>query len=155
MSFIPPRLCHALNFHQIPDFIVFEDRLDNSLARDAVKVEHVRMRIAHEQINPDLIDLELVELKFIFNRCALDVSTPRQNATDIGMQSITTTEISTSFLTSNRNACHPSANRVFSSRSQQGYDFRPLLALSVYVFLSARLVVCVFEDLHQRTAAGQ
>lgn len=55
--------------YQIPDFIVFEDRLDNSLARDAVKVEHVRMRIAHEQINPDLIDLELVELKFIFNRC--------------------------------------------------------------------------------------
>lgn len=48
---------------------MFEDRLDNSLARDAVKVEHVRMRIAHEQINADLIDLELVELKFIFNRC--------------------------------------------------------------------------------------
>jgi N-terminal acetyltransferase B complex non-catalytic subunit len=55
---------------QIPDFINFEDRLDNSLARDTVKVEHVRMRIAHEQITTDLIDLELVELKFIFNRCA-------------------------------------------------------------------------------------
>ncbi|KZP19497.1 hypothetical protein FIBSPDRAFT_920120 [Athelia psychrophila] len=58
----------AEKYSQIPDFIVFEDRLDNSLARDAVKVEHVRMRIAHEQINADLIDLELVELKFIFNR---------------------------------------------------------------------------------------
>lgn len=43
--------------------------LDNSLARDAVKVEHVRMRVAHEQISSELIDLELVELKFIFNRC--------------------------------------------------------------------------------------
>jgi hypothetical protein len=59
-----------LIFHQIPDFIDFEDRLDNSLARDAMKVEHVRMRITHEQITTDLIDLELVELKFIFNRCA-------------------------------------------------------------------------------------
>jgi len=58
----------AEKYSQIPDFIVFEDRLDNSLARDAIKVEHVRMRIAHEQINADLIDLELVELKFIFNR---------------------------------------------------------------------------------------
>lgn len=55
---------------QIPDFVDFEDKLDNSLARDTVKVEHVRMRIAHEQITTDLIDLELVELKFIFNRCA-------------------------------------------------------------------------------------
>lgn len=76
MSLVHHCLCHNLNLHQIPDFIVFEDRLDNSLARDAVKVEHVRMRIAHEQINPDLIDLELVELKFIFNRCVLDVLNP-------------------------------------------------------------------------------
>ena len=57
---------------QIPGFIDFEDRLDNSLARDTVKIEHVRMRIAHEQITTDLIDLELIELKFIFNRCAFE-----------------------------------------------------------------------------------
>ncbi|OCH92238.1 hypothetical protein OBBRIDRAFT_791472 [Obba rivulosa] len=55
-------------YSQIPDFIVFEDRLDNSLQRDLTKIEHVRMRIAHEQINSDLVDMELIELKFIFDR---------------------------------------------------------------------------------------
>ncbi|KAH9901395.1 actin cytoskeleton organization protein [Cubamyces lactineus] len=55
-------------YSQIPDFIVFEDRLDNSLQRDLVKMEHVRMRIAHEPINSELVDMELIELKFIFDR---------------------------------------------------------------------------------------
>ncbi|KII88399.1 hypothetical protein PLICRDRAFT_54238 [Plicaturopsis crispa FD-325 SS-3] len=55
-------------YSQIPDFINFEDRLDNSLQRDAVKVEHVRMRLAHEPVNTDLVDMELIELKFIFDR---------------------------------------------------------------------------------------
>lgn len=54
---------------KISDFITFEDRLDNSLQRDVVKIEHVRIRIAHEPINSDLVDLELIELKFIFERC--------------------------------------------------------------------------------------
>ncbi|KDQ60955.1 hypothetical protein JAAARDRAFT_31952 [Jaapia argillacea MUCL 33604] len=55
-------------YSMIPDFIAFEDRLDNSLQRDLVKVEHVRMRVTHEQINSELIDMELIELKFIFDR---------------------------------------------------------------------------------------
>ncbi|KAI0780924.1 actin cytoskeleton organization protein [Trametes elegans] len=55
-------------YSQIPDFIVFEDRLDNSLQRDLIKMEHVRMRIAHEPINSELVDMELIELKFIFDR---------------------------------------------------------------------------------------
>ncbi|OBZ75813.1 N-alpha-acetyltransferase 25, NatB auxiliary subunit [Grifola frondosa] len=55
-------------YTQIPDFIAFEDRLDNSLQRDLIKMEHVRMRAAHEPINNDLIDMELIELKFIFDR---------------------------------------------------------------------------------------
>ncbi|KAH7922099.1 hypothetical protein BV22DRAFT_1037860 [Leucogyrophana mollusca] len=58
----------AEKYSQIPDFITFEDRLDNSLQRDVVKVEHVRMRMTHEPLNSDLIDMELIELKFIFNR---------------------------------------------------------------------------------------
>jgi len=58
----------AEKYTQIPDFIVFEDRLDNSLQRDLVKIEHVRMRIVHEQLNSDLFDMELIELKFIFDR---------------------------------------------------------------------------------------
>lgn len=55
---------------QVPEFISFEERLDNSLQRDLTKIEHVRMRISHEPINSDLVDMELIELKFIFDRCA-------------------------------------------------------------------------------------
>jgi len=53
---------------QIPDLIALEDRLDNSLQRDLVKLEHVRMRLTHEPINSELIDMELIELKFNFDR---------------------------------------------------------------------------------------
>ncbi|KAI0065400.1 TPR-like protein [Artomyces pyxidatus] len=62
------RAFNGEKYSQIPDFIAFEDRLDNSLERDLVKMEHVRMRITHETINSDLIDMELIELKFIFER---------------------------------------------------------------------------------------
>jgi N-terminal acetyltransferase B complex non-catalytic subunit len=53
---------------QIPELVVFEERLDNSLQRDLVKIEHVRLRISHEPITPELVDMELIELKFIFDR---------------------------------------------------------------------------------------
>lgn len=53
---------------QIPEFIIFEDRLENSLQRDIVKIEHLRMRLTHEAISSDIIDMELIELKFIFDR---------------------------------------------------------------------------------------
>ncbi|ETW85831.1 hypothetical protein HETIRDRAFT_308984 [Heterobasidion irregulare TC 32-1] len=66
------RAFSAEKYSQIPDFIVFEDRLDNSLQRDLVKIEHVRMRVTHEPIIADLVDLELVELKFIFDRLHYD-----------------------------------------------------------------------------------
>jgi N-terminal acetyltransferase B complex non-catalytic subunit len=55
---------------QIPELVVFEERLDNSLQRDLVKIEHVRLRVSHEQITTELIDMELIELKFIFDRGA-------------------------------------------------------------------------------------
>ena len=35
-----------------------------------MKVEHVRMRVAHEPLNAELVDMELIELKFIFDRSA-------------------------------------------------------------------------------------
>lgn len=54
---------------QIPEFVSFDDRLENSLQRDVVKLEHVRIRMTHEPINSDLIDMELIELKFVFDRC--------------------------------------------------------------------------------------
>lgn len=55
-------------YTQVPEFVVFEDRLDNSLQRDLTKMEHVRMRVFHEPISSDLVDMELIELKFIFDR---------------------------------------------------------------------------------------
>ncbi|KAJ7632694.1 actin cytoskeleton organization protein [Roridomyces roridus] len=55
-------------YSQIPEFIIFEDRLENSLQRDIVKIEHLRMRLTHEPISSDIIDMELIELKFIFDR---------------------------------------------------------------------------------------
>jgi len=55
-------------YSQISELVVFEERLDNSLQRDLIKIEHVRLRIAHEQINSELVDMELVELKFVFDR---------------------------------------------------------------------------------------
>ncbi|KAH9935019.1 N-acetyltransferase B complex non catalytic subunit-domain-containing protein [Fomitopsis serialis] len=55
-------------YSQLPEFILFEERLDNSLQRDLTKIEHVRMRITHEPLASDLVDMELIELKFIFDR---------------------------------------------------------------------------------------
>lgn len=60
---------------QIPEFATLEDRLENSLQRDLMKMEHVRMRLAHEVINTELIDMELIELKFIFDRRELTFGT--------------------------------------------------------------------------------
>lgn len=31
-------------------------------------MEHLRIRLAHEAISADIIDMELLELKFIFDR---------------------------------------------------------------------------------------
>jgi N-terminal acetyltransferase B complex non-catalytic subunit len=54
---------------KIPDFLDFHDRLERSLQRDLAKVELMRMRLAHEPITSDFIDMELIELKFNFDRC--------------------------------------------------------------------------------------
>lgn len=32
-------------------------------------MEHVRMRFGHELMTSDMVDMELIELKFIFDRC--------------------------------------------------------------------------------------
>jgi N-terminal acetyltransferase B complex non-catalytic subunit len=31
-------------------------------------MEHLRMRLTHEPISSDIIDMELIELKFVFDR---------------------------------------------------------------------------------------
>lgn len=53
---------------KVQDFILFEDRLDNSLQRDLTKVEHVRMRLTHEPATAEVVDMELLEFRFIFDR---------------------------------------------------------------------------------------
>lgn len=58
----------AEKYSQIPEFINFEERLENSLQRDLVKMEHIKMRLQHENIGPEVIDMELIELKFVFDR---------------------------------------------------------------------------------------
>ncbi|KAH8103633.1 hypothetical protein DFH11DRAFT_1734773 [Phellopilus nigrolimitatus] len=47
---------------QVTNLIAFEDRLDNSLQHDLVKIEHMRMRLAHEGPSTELADTELIEL---------------------------------------------------------------------------------------------
>lgn len=68
MLFFLTHIASCSRSSQIPDFIAFEDRLDNSLQRDLVKLEHVRMRLTHEGPTAEIIDSEYVELKFIFDR---------------------------------------------------------------------------------------
>ncbi|KAK0463946.1 actin cytoskeleton organization protein [Desarmillaria tabescens] len=58
--------------HRIPEFISFENRLECSLQRDISKLEHTRMRLAFEPVSIDVIDMELIESKFIFDRQHFD-----------------------------------------------------------------------------------
>ncbi|KAJ7172404.1 actin cytoskeleton organization protein [Mycena filopes] len=66
------RAFNGEKYSQIPEFIIFEDRLENSLQRDLIKIEHLRMRLTHEAISSDIIDMELIELKFVFERIHRD-----------------------------------------------------------------------------------
>ncbi|KAK0210940.1 actin cytoskeleton organization protein [Desarmillaria ectypa] len=59
-------------YSQIPEFISFENRLECSLQRDISKLEHTRMRLAFEPVSIDVIDMELIESKFIFDRQHFD-----------------------------------------------------------------------------------
>ncbi|KAJ7285761.1 actin cytoskeleton organization protein [Mycena rebaudengoi] len=62
------RAFNSEKYSQIPEFIAFEDRLDNSLQRDIIKMEHLRIRLTHETITSDIIDMELIDGKLIFDR---------------------------------------------------------------------------------------
>lgn len=57
---------------QVPAFLEFHDQLERSLQRDLIKIEHVRMQIAHETVNQELVDMYLIDLKFNFDRCKQD-----------------------------------------------------------------------------------
>lgn len=72
-----------------------------------MKVEHVRMRVAHEPLNAELVDMELIELKFIFDR-SMHLSHKHHELTDLHhcLQFTTITGISRSFPTINLGVNH-------------------------------------------------
>lgn len=53
-------------YSQIQSFIEFEDRLDRSLQRDIIKIDHVRMRFVVEPPQADTLALEISELDWMF-----------------------------------------------------------------------------------------
>lgn len=55
-------------YSQVPDFIELEDKIDISIQRDLTKMEILRMHLTHEAANPETIDKELIEVKFLFER---------------------------------------------------------------------------------------
>ncbi len=57
-------------YTQVEEFITLEDRIEGSIQRDLTKMEHVRMRLTHEAVNVNLIDTELLEMKFLLERAA-------------------------------------------------------------------------------------
>ena len=141
---------------EIPDFIVFEDRLDNSLQRDLIKMEHVRMRIAHEQVNSELVDMELIELKFIFDRCTWYFCLPGSLLTS---QLVHHDNRDFSILANYQ----PRNSQTFDQQTQffeksQGVRQRMYNTISAChspVLSLARLALGVLEDLHQGVPASQ
>lgn len=108
---------------QIPEFIEFEDRLENSLQRDLAKMEHVRMRVFHEPVNADLTDMELIELKFIFARRKSGCCTPRISPAELLCQSTMTIVTTTSLPTINPGAGLRSLNSPLYSGRNPRYVF--------------------------------
>lgn len=48
MELLPDDL---LNPKQVAEFLDFEERIENSVQRDLIRVEHLRMMMAHEVLN--------------------------------------------------------------------------------------------------------
>ncbi len=84
-------------------------------------MEHVRMRVAHEPISAELVDVELVELKFIFDRrkCSLCMTDITFKST-IPLKFITITETLIFSPTINHAASQPSMSRQRCSGRFQG-----------------------------------
>lgn len=77
-----------------------------------MKVEHVRMRVAHEPLNAELVDMELIELKFIFDRSMYCLShDPKRILTHLALQFTTIIGISRSSPTISLDASHLSMSK--------------------------------------------
>jgi N-terminal acetyltransferase B complex non-catalytic subunit len=55
-------------YTQVADFVMLEEKVDNSLQRDITKLEHFRMKNMHEGLTPETVEVELVELRFVWGR---------------------------------------------------------------------------------------
>ncbi|KAF8921223.1 N-acetyltransferase B complex non catalytic subunit-domain-containing protein [Mucidula mucida] len=67
----PEYVVRAFNgekYSQIPEFVIFENRVECSLQRNIAKLEHTRMRLGFDLVSPEIVDMELIDLKFIFDR---------------------------------------------------------------------------------------
>ncbi|KAG1817547.1 N-acetyltransferase B complex non catalytic subunit-domain-containing protein [Suillus subaureus] len=109
---------------QIPEFVSFDDKLENSLQCDVIKLEHVCMQMTHEPINSDLIDMELIELNVIHICFRLLFSIHHDNW-DFGM------------LPNYQPACQPLLNDqtlMFGSSTGQGW---------LWYFI--KIYICAFQ----------
>lgn len=57
-------------YSQIPEMCILDDRLDNSFQRDLTKMEHLRMKVLYDGLSVESVEIELVELRYMFNRGA-------------------------------------------------------------------------------------
>ncbi|KAG8813791.1 hypothetical protein FRC17_001430, partial [Serendipita sp. 399] len=55
-------------YSQVAEFVLLEEKVDNSLQRDLTKLEHFRMKNIHEGLTPESVEVELVELRFVWGR---------------------------------------------------------------------------------------
>jgi len=111
---------------QIPEFLSFEEQLENSLQRDLMKIEHVRMRLTHEPITSDLIDMELIELKFIYDR-SLCKNNTMLSFSDHSLQATMITETSLFFL-----IISPRSRQLFRSKARCSVNTKELV-FSIYL----------------------
>ena len=49
---------------------ILDDRLDNSFQRELTKMEHLRMKVLYDGLSVESVEIELVELRYMFNRGA-------------------------------------------------------------------------------------
>lgn len=55
-------------YSQIPDFCTFDEKVDNSFQRDAIKLEHMRMKMLFDGMSLDNVEVDLAELKYLWDR---------------------------------------------------------------------------------------
>ncbi|KIY72188.1 actin cytoskeleton organization protein [Cylindrobasidium torrendii FP15055 ss-10] len=59
-------------YSQIPEFIKFENQVECSLQRNIAKMEYLRMRLGFDVVSAEVVDMELIDFKFIFDRDHFD-----------------------------------------------------------------------------------